>query len=210
MDITHTPHYRKAFIRYLRRGVPIDVSLKADEHPTKYYIWHTQGDEKVRPSHAANDGKVFAWKNPPETGNPGEEYGCRCWAEPYSGDAIEPVYPELLIIPLLRIGRLAEAWRAWILSRRTSKEWRLGDYKSPGRWAKQLKEGGWTPEKITNTIKNGERYKAENRIRGGTPATRYQLGDDFVVLDNETNEIIQVSRPNPGGFHPIDFKGTYD
>ena len=47
-----------------------------------HYIWRTQDDEKVRASHAVNDDKVFAWKNPPPTGHPGEDYNCRCWAEP--------------------------------------------------------------------------------------------------------------------------------
>ena len=44
-----------------------------------------RGDGKVRPSHAANDGRVFAWDDPPPTGHPGEDYGCR-WAEPYVPD----------------------------------------------------------------------------------------------------------------------------
>jgi hypothetical protein len=43
----------------------------------------------VRPSHAANDGHVFAWDDPPPTGHPGEDYGCRCWAEAYVSDAAE-------------------------------------------------------------------------------------------------------------------------
>lgn len=47
-----------------------------------YYVWHTQEDGKVRAAHAANDGKIFAWSNRPATGHPGEDYGCRCWAEP--------------------------------------------------------------------------------------------------------------------------------
>lgn len=51
-----------------------------------HYIWHTQEDDRVRPSHAANDKKIFAWGNPPATGNPGEDYNCRCWAEPIKKD----------------------------------------------------------------------------------------------------------------------------
>ena len=47
-----------------------------------HYIWRTQDDSRVRPAHAANDDKIFAWNNRPETGHPGEDYGCRCWAEP--------------------------------------------------------------------------------------------------------------------------------
>lgn len=47
-----------------------------------HYIWHTQDDDKVRLSHAANHNRIFAWDNPPATGHPGEDFNCRCWAEP--------------------------------------------------------------------------------------------------------------------------------
>lgn len=49
--------------------------------PTGKYIWRTVGDDKVRAEHAAREGLVFEWANPPSDGNPGEAYGCRCWAE---------------------------------------------------------------------------------------------------------------------------------
>jgi hypothetical protein len=52
-----------------------------------FYIWRTHGDDKVRPSHAANDGRIFALYNPPATGNPGEDFNCRCWAEPLTRQA---------------------------------------------------------------------------------------------------------------------------
>tara|TARA_B100001248_G_scaffold201654_1_gene155893 strand:- start:346 stop:621 length:276 start_codon:yes stop_codon:yes gene_type:complete len=50
------------------------------------YIWRTSGDDKVRTSHAMREGKVFSWDNPPEGGHPGEDYGCRCTAEPYPNE----------------------------------------------------------------------------------------------------------------------------
>jgi SPP1 gp7 family putative phage head morphogenesis protein len=46
------------------------------------YRWHTQRDERVRPSHRDNEGKLFSFTDPPSTGNPGTAHGCRCWAEP--------------------------------------------------------------------------------------------------------------------------------
>lgn len=47
------------------------------------YVWRTVGDERVRETHDANDGDTFQWDSPPaETGHPGEDYQCRCWAEP--------------------------------------------------------------------------------------------------------------------------------
>lgn len=53
------------------------------------YVWSTSGDERVRESHAALDGKTFSWDEPPivdkKTGrraHPGEDYQCRCVALP--------------------------------------------------------------------------------------------------------------------------------
>lgn len=90
MISTHSPLYRKAFEQYLRKGTAIEVFLKsveiAEHHSTPLYIWHTAGDDRVRESHAANAGKVFAWAHPPGTGNPGEDFNCRCWAEPVEVD----------------------------------------------------------------------------------------------------------------------------
>jgi len=59
------------------------LKAAAQDRPTTHYIWLTRGDGKVRASHAANNGKVFAWDNQPPTGHPGENYGCRCIAQPY-------------------------------------------------------------------------------------------------------------------------------
>jgi len=47
------------------------------------YIWHTAGDSKVRPSHAALDGTLRDFADSPD---PGEEFNCRCWAEPIQDD----------------------------------------------------------------------------------------------------------------------------
>jgi SPP1 gp7 family putative phage head morphogenesis protein len=47
------------------------------------YEWSTSGDERVRESHAAHEGKTFRWDNPPaDTGHPGEDVNCRCVAIP--------------------------------------------------------------------------------------------------------------------------------
>lgn len=52
-------------------------------NPENYYIWRTKKDDKVRGKHAEREGKVFNKHIPPIGGNPGEDYNCRCWAEPY-------------------------------------------------------------------------------------------------------------------------------
>lgn len=51
------------------------------------YIWRTSLDERVRKTHRDNEGKKFNWNRPPDiTGHPGQDYQCRCTAE--------PVFPE--------------------------------------------------------------------------------------------------------------------
>lgn len=44
------------------------------------YRWQTAGDERVRDSHAENNGQFFQWADPPPTGHPGSEIQCRCVA----------------------------------------------------------------------------------------------------------------------------------
>lgn len=46
------------------------------------YQWSTSGDERVRDTHQANDGKIFSWSDPPATGHPGDDFNCRCVAIP--------------------------------------------------------------------------------------------------------------------------------
>jgi hypothetical protein len=63
-------------------------------HPTNHYTWRTAGDDRVRGTHAALNGRIFSWANPPEHGHPGSEANCRCWSEPYYGD---PAVPDALL-----------------------------------------------------------------------------------------------------------------
>jgi SPP1 gp7 family putative phage head morphogenesis protein len=52
------------------------------------YTWLTAGDERVRQTHADNDGLVFRWDSPPaETGHPGHDINCRCVAIPMIGSS---------------------------------------------------------------------------------------------------------------------------
>jgi len=68
----------------------------------------------VRPDHAANDGQIFSWDISPPTGHPGEDYNCRCYAEPaFKDPPIEPVFiiEELLIGGVIAkgVGRIGKA-----------------------------------------------------------------------------------------------------
>ena len=74
------------------QSAKINASLTRARHEEmgiKQYIWSTSGDERVRDSHAENDGKIFSYDDPPATGNPGDQINCRCVAIPYFGDKLE-------------------------------------------------------------------------------------------------------------------------
>jgi len=55
------------------------------------YAWITQKDGRVRPEHAARQGKIFDWNKPPSDGHPGQPFLCRCVAAPVIevGDKVE-------------------------------------------------------------------------------------------------------------------------
>lgn len=46
------------------------------------YVWRTAQDERVRPTHAERDGKIYEWENEDQI-KPGEEINCRCTAQAY-------------------------------------------------------------------------------------------------------------------------------
>ena len=63
----------------------LNSSLTQAQHESlgvTHYRWSTSKDERVRESHAENEGQVFSWDDPPETGHPGFEINCRCVAIP--------------------------------------------------------------------------------------------------------------------------------
>lgn len=69
------------FIHEGRKIGVIKVIRQAKNTRVGKYIWRTAKDEKVRSLHAKRDGKIFDFSYPPDGGNPGEDYNCRCWAE---------------------------------------------------------------------------------------------------------------------------------
>lgn len=66
------------------------TELRQKQVGVERYVWQSSDDERVRPTHAENDGKTFSWKNPPSnTGHPSEDIQCRCWADPIFDDVYE-------------------------------------------------------------------------------------------------------------------------
>lgn len=96
MSVFEQESYRQAFGQYLRKGTPIRLGRKQFLSGDQY-VWHTQDDEKVRPSHRANDGHIFSWDDPPATGHPGTDYNCRCQAIPYVAGETEYAFHSLLL-----------------------------------------------------------------------------------------------------------------
>lgn len=181
----------------------LDALESAREASDEKYIWRSVRDEKTRPLHADLDGHVFSMNHPSEDGHPGDAPNCRCWMEKVAGenenpypDAISPVYPEIWILSALRMGRIAIAWRLWILGGKANLKWTLGKHKSAKKWANQLGNREWTPEQITRTIERGKQYPAPNKVHPENPATRYQYEGRFVVRDDKTKEILQISGPD--------------
>lgn len=57
------------------------TKLENERRDVEGYTWVTRGDDRVRPTHASNEGKYFRWDSPPATtGHPGYDWGCRCKA----------------------------------------------------------------------------------------------------------------------------------
>ena len=48
------------------------------ENGIENFVWHTMKDDRVRESHAEREGLVFSINDE----LPGEDFNCRCWAEP--------------------------------------------------------------------------------------------------------------------------------
>ena len=91
MPVISVEAYRRAFANYIRTGAPIRAASK-DVGTSGRYVWRTRADDRVRVEHRVNDGHIFEWIDPPDTGHPGEAFGCRCIAVPYVAGETEFAY----------------------------------------------------------------------------------------------------------------------
>lgn len=170
------------------------LSRDISKTPDGQYIWRSVEDDKVRPGHAVLNHTVRDWDDAPD---PGEDFNCRCWAERLTQEniiddgPIAPVYPEALLIPLLRTPRAYGLLKLWL--RRRNAKWVRGGHKSETRWTNQMKQRDWTKEQITQTIEFGQPHPAPNKVNPSNGATRYEYNSRFVVRDNKTKEILQIS-----------------
>lgn len=171
-------------------------SLHDELNWMEYYysiLAYKAGYKPTQPRVPAGNPNGGQWTDDEDTSQPNTLHP----DDPFAEDPpLEPVYPELLVLPYLGVGRLYQVWRVWVFSRRVNAEWRLGSYKSDKRWANQIRKRDWTPEQITKTIKYGKRHKAPNLVNPANTATRYEYNGKFVVRDDKTKEILQLGHPD--------------
>lgn len=75
---------------------------------------------------------------------------------------------------------------------------------------KQMKQRGWNKSDVENTIKNGKqesaidsRHNPKTGTQNNTPATRYTNSDgSYIVRNNETGDVVQVSNKNKADWIP--------
>ncbi|MDH5723697.1 MAG: phage minor head protein [Alphaproteobacteria bacterium] len=155
------------------------LSSEAGKKKSGKYIWRAVGDNKVRDSHAALDGTVRDLADSPD---PGEEFNCRCWAEPIDEnpypDAIKPVYPELFLIPALRLGRIFKILREILkYSRKKDNYTDHAALRSNQRSASQkdIEEAIKTAKEAGNVITKTGKY--------GTPQKVYKGSNGLTVIE---------------------------
>jgi hypothetical protein len=57
-----------------------------------------------------------------------------------------------------------------------------------------MRQRGWTPDQITEAVRNGQRFPAVNYVNPGNSAIRYvhPITGRSVVVDDLTREVIHV------------------
>ncbi len=76
------------------RTASLLTQARAQYVGSTHYVWRSAEDADVRPLHRKLNGKVFAWDDPPVSGESGERsipgaiYNCRCYPEPIVPDLV--------------------------------------------------------------------------------------------------------------------------
>jgi SPP1 gp7 family putative phage head morphogenesis protein len=185
MDLTYTNAYRKAFAEYLRKGTPIRRLVK-DQHATSHYVWRAQRDEKVRPSHRRNDGRVFSWADPPDIGHPGDGRNCRCEAVPYVEGQTEFGYHDFTT-------SLASSYDRW-----TDRDFVSHYYRGNGRATTLLEIGHLREIAEEYAFKTGTRG-AFRRLSGQIASAARDQGPGAVVYDFDDSYDFRAVQFSHGG-----------
>ena len=129
--------------RIRREGEVINFSTVDGDTEEKKgeYIWRTQGDGRVRESHAERDGKTFSWESPPDGGHPGEAPNCRCWAEDVKDNEAEcKALRHKIENQQIAVG---EAYRQWEILQKELRDAIKEQQKWQDKCNEALAAGGW-------------------------------------------------------------------
>lgn len=89
-DLTKQIKARYGVTDYRATLIAQDQTLKLNADLTRYrlqsvgvkeYVWRTVQDNRVRPEHAARNGRTYSWETGAGGENPGQPVRCRCRAE---------------------------------------------------------------------------------------------------------------------------------
>jgi len=161
---------------------------------TTYYIWRTRGDEKVRASHATNEWKTSAWDNPPPTGHPGEDFGCRCTTEPY-----QPVTDEYLEIRLSDVFDNGAAW--------DSRDFVRHYYRGRGRRA-AVRETGHPTDVVARYMQLVEERLKRQILEQARDVRNGSFSDDFVRTYNLIGVVFPLEIPPLAVVFPVRCRKT--
>jgi SPP1 gp7 family putative phage head morphogenesis protein len=132
------------------------TQLRQTNLGVRKYIWWDSGDSRVRDTHKAHNGKTYSWDKPPAgTGHPGEDYQCRCWAEPIFDEVKEelgvaeaeatPIGPPMPSAPVIKsFGSKASAQSARSRAGLTGTA-KIEFNPSTGKWELHIPPGGVKP-----------------------------------------------------------------
>lgn len=90
-----------------RYSETLNAHFQRDALQLETYIWRSRDDNRVREAHAEYNDQVFAWSAPPIGGHPGQDWNCRCTAEPIIDP---PGIPEGAVCDILTGDRLSDVF----------------------------------------------------------------------------------------------------
>jgi peptidoglycan hydrolase-like protein with peptidoglycan-binding domain len=167
------------------------LNKEAAKTPHGQYIWRTVEDEKVRKGHAQYNRTIRNWSDSPD---PGEDFNCRCWAEPVERQRniydppIRPVYPELLLLTFLPVGRGAIGIAVRVLKTIKSKKLTTKSEKLTEHGKLRMHERKIMQAEIEVAIKTAR--KTGNIVtkvgKYGTPQNVYTGSNGVTVVEETT------------------------
>ena len=152
------------------------------------YIWYSVGDERVRKSHRALNGKKFSWAEPPvvdeRTGrrcHPGEDYQCRCIARPVFNK-------NTLVLPLANEGK--EAIEKPIVPKKTIRQKTVTQNSSKKVNSKKVSNESNKPIVYTNKQLNEMSLQKLRKIATEVATEYYSSGKSGISFGNTPPSVV--------------------